>query len=504
MVFRRKNEHQAQLLSSNKIYEGLIENNDVFEKILEVFDFSFIYDEVEHLYCADNGRPAEDPVTLYKATLIQRLKGLSDPEMEYVARYDIRIKHFLGIAIQDYGFDYSTLSLFRKRLGPELFERIFQKILSQIVDLGIIKTPKKQFLDSMPVLAHAALPSVTCLIYQSIKNVVKRLDEDVKKQVYDKTELKDDKLFHYSKAHPLFKMEKAERETAFEKAVNRAIEVISFLEAQKHTSTELDLLKQILNENVDKENKLIRTKKAIKTLVDQDAKLGHKTKEDLIFGYKNHATVTGEGIITAVEVTSAAEKDDKQMDKIISKQEEVDLKPDEIDADSAYGYIETFKTAKGKGVKLNAPFRGLDEKELSMYELEYDTKTNTITCLNNICVKGTRKDGLFFEFPIRTCRKHCPRRNKCPLPSSKVIKLHPDHEIAREAITRQRQKAEEKKLAKEKGIKTKSRLIIENVFAYLEKLGGKKTPYTSLGQTTIHVLLVATMSNIMKTVRLMG
>jgi transposase len=220
MVFRRKDEHQAQLLSSNKIYEGLIENDDVFEKILEVFDFSFIYDEVEHLYCADNGRPAEDPVTLYKATLVQRLKGLSDPEMEYVARYDIRIKHFLGIPIQDYGFDYSTLSLFRKRLGPELFERIFQKILTQIVKLGIIKNPKQQFLDSMPVLAHAALPSVTCLTYQGIKNVLKKLDEGLKKQVYEKTELTDDKLFHYSKAHPLFRMEKAERESAFEKAVN--------------------------------------------------------------------------------------------------------------------------------------------------------------------------------------------------------------------------------------------------------------------------------------------
>ena len=503
MVFRRKDEHQAQLLSSNKIYEGLIENDDVFEKILEVFDFSFIYDEVEHLYCEDNGRPAEDPVTLYKATLVQRLKGLSDPEMEYVARYDIRIKHFLGIPIQDYGFDYSTLSLFRKRLGPELFERIFQKILTQIVKLGIIKNPKQQFLDSMPVLAHAALPSVTCLLYQGIKNVVKSLNEELKKKVYEKAELTDDKLLHYSKAHPLFKMEKAERESAFEKAVNRAREIIYFLELQNYKSKEFDLLKQILNENVDVKNKLIQTERAIKTLVDQEAKLGHKTKENLIFGYKNHATVTEEGIVTAVEVTSAAEKDDKQVDKIISKQEEVNLKPDEMDADSAYGYIETFKTAKGLGVKLNAPFRGLDEKELSTYELEYDKKRNTLTCLNNISVEGYGKNRLRFEFPIRKCRD-CPRKNQCPLSASKRVELHKDHDIAREAIKRQRQKREEKRIAKEKGLKTKSRLIIENVFAYLEKLGGKKTPYVGLGRALTHVLLVVTMSNIMKTVRLLN
>lgn len=500
MVFRKIDVHQTMLLSSNKIYDFLIDSDDVFEKILKVFDFSFIYDEVKHLYCDDNGRPPYDPVRLYKATLIQRLKCLSDPEMEYVARYDIRIKHFIGIPIQDFGFDYSTLSKFRTRLGTELFEKIFQKILHQIVKLGIIKNPKQQYLDSMPVLAHAALPSVTCLVYQGVKNVVNGISEELKKKIYEKTELTDEKLFNYSKARPLFRMEDSEKKTAFEKAVNRARETIFFLESKDYESEELDLLKQIINENANSKNQLIQTEKSIKTLADKDAKLGHKTKEDLIFGYKNHAAVTEEGIITAVMVTSAADKDDKQTENIISKQEEVGLKPEEVDADSAYGYIETFKTAKSKGVKLNAPFRGLNEKELSVYELKYDKEANTLTCLNDICVKG---NGLKFTFPIRQCR-HCPRKDKCPLSASKITVLNEDHEIAREAIKNQRKKSEEKKVAKEQGIKQKSRLIIENVFAYLEKLGGKKTPYVGISKAAIHVLLVVTISNIMKTVRLLG
>jgi len=502
-VLRRQG-YQTKFLYSDDIYSRLIDKKSVLERINKEFDFSFINDEVKDLYCEDNGRPSKPPEVIYKATLIQRLKGLSDEEMERAAKYDIEIKHFLGIPIEDISFDYSTLSVFRKRLGEKRFERIFQKILTQIVKLGIIKNPNQQFLDSMPVLAHAALPSVTCLIYQGIKNVVGILDNRLKEQIYEKTELADEKLFHYSKAHPLFKLEGAERKKAFEKAVNRAREIIYFLESQNYTSREIELLKQILNENVDSKNNQIQTEKSMKTLIDKEAKLGHKTKEDLIFGYKNHAAVTEEGIVTAVHTTSAAERDDKQLDKIITKQEEVNLKPKEMDADSAYGFIETFKAAKGRKVKLSAPFRGLDEKELSAYELEYDEKTNTLTCLNNISVQGTGKDGLKFEFPIRTCRKYCPYRDKCPLSPSKVIKLHPDHEIARDAIKRQRQKTKEKKIAKEKGIKTKSRLIIENVFAYLEKLGGKKTPYVGLGKAAIHVLLVVTMSNIMKTVRLLG
>ena len=501
MVLRKKSGYQAKLLSSNSIYDGLIVEDDVFDRINAEFEFDFIYDKVEGVYCLDNGRPAYDPVILYKATLVQRLKGLSDPEMEYTARYDIRIKHFLGIPIEDFGFDYSTLSVFRTRLGPELFESIFNTILGQIVKLGIIKNPKKQFIDSMPVLAHAALPSVTSLIYQGISGVVHNTDEKTKQRIYSKTGLTDDKVKYYSKARPLFKMDKSERETAFCKAVNRAKEILNMLESENIFDENTNMLKQILNENVDEQNNRIQTEKPVKTLVDKDAKLGHKTKEDLIFGYKNHATVTEEGIITAVVVTSAAEKDDKQLSEIIAKQEKLNLKAEIIDGDSGYGYIETFKTAKSNDVILNAPFRGLDEKELSIYELKYDRKHNTLTCLNNITVRGSGKDKLKFEFSIRKCRG-CPKKDRCQIAASKVATLHEDHEIAREAIARQRENSEEKKEAKQNGIKQKSRLIIENVFAYLTKLGGKKGIYTGIKKTLTQILLVATISNIMKTIRI--
>jgi IS5 family transposase len=501
MVLIRRSDYQAKLLSSNDIYDKLIIGNDIFEKINEQFDFNFIYDEVEELYCSNNGRPAYDPVILYKATLVQRLKKLSDPEMEYTARYDIRIKHFLGIPIEDYSFDYSTLSVFRTRLGPELFENIFNKILQQIVNLEIIKSSKQQFLDSMPVLAHAALPSVTSLIHQGISEVICDVDEKTKEEIYSKTGLTDDKIKFYSKARPLFKMEKVEREAAFNKAVNRAKEILLVTESKNIETENTLMLKQILNENIDDNNKKIQTEKQIRTLVDKDAKIGHKTKEDIIFGYKNHATVTPEGIITAVVVTSAAEKDDKQTKEIIQKQEKANLKAEEIEADSAYGYIETYKTAKEQGVTLNAPFRGLDEKELSTYELKYNNIKKTLTCLNNITVHGYGPERLKFEFPIRRCRT-CKHKDKCQLSASKRVILHKNHDIAREAIERQRKKTEEKKEAKEKGIKQASRTIVENVFAYLTKLGGKKTPYIGYKKTLIHILLVTTMSNIMKTVRI--
>lgn len=499
----RKRVIKREPISADEIYERLIDKDSELEKINEHFDFDFIYDEVRDAYCPDNGRPGHDPVVLIKALLIQRLRGLSDPAMERVARYDIEIKHFLGIPVEDMSFDYSTLSRFRTRLGVGRFRALFNKVLQQLVEKDLLSDKDRQAIDSQEIIAHAALPSVTSLIYQGIKEGVKGLDRRLTKKLFRQTGLSDEKLEYYSKPRPLFRPDNERaKKKYFEKAVSRAVQVVEVLEKNQIKGEGLELLKQILYENLDKNGNRKQTPKSIKTLVDKDAKLGSKTKDKKIFGYKKHATVTKSGIITAIEVTPASEKDDKQLKPILKQQKKNKVLAKELDGDSAYGYIETFKTAKGNGVKLNAPFRGLSEEELSVYELEYDKKKNTLTCLNNITIQGRGKDGLFFEFPLKTCWR-CPKADKCPIAASKRTRFHKDHQIARDAIKRQRELTQQNKLAKEKGEKPFSRLIIENVFAFLEKLGGKKTPFIGLVKTTIYALLVATLSNLLKGVRIL-
>ena len=53
-------------------YHRIARNGKRVEKYI---DFSFIYDEVKHLYCEDNGRPSIDPVVLFKLVFIQTLDG---------------------------------------------------------------------------------------------------------------------------------------------------------------------------------------------------------------------------------------------------------------------------------------------------------------------------------------------------------------------------------------------------------------------------------------------
>jgi len=57
--------------------EALVPENHLLRKVGQVVDFSFIRDRVKHLYSEDNGRPALDPVVLFKLLLLGICTGFA-------------------------------------------------------------------------------------------------------------------------------------------------------------------------------------------------------------------------------------------------------------------------------------------------------------------------------------------------------------------------------------------------------------------------------------------
>ncbi|TNH24827.1 transposase, partial [Testudinibacter sp. TR-2022] len=56
--------------------EQLVPKDHLVRKIDQAIDFEFIRDEVAHLYCHNNGRPAIDPVRLFKMMLLGYIFGI--------------------------------------------------------------------------------------------------------------------------------------------------------------------------------------------------------------------------------------------------------------------------------------------------------------------------------------------------------------------------------------------------------------------------------------------
>lgn len=489
---------------SREVYDKLIDPESDLCMIKNEFDFSFIYDEIKQFYCLDNGRNSIDGIIALKAIFVQKYCGLRDRQLERKAKYDIEIKHFLDIEVDEEAFDFTTIWKFKKMLGEGKVEDIFNNILQQIKSKGIVKSFKRQAIDTIPILAAAALPSITCLIYQAIKGVCNNVEDDVLKEIFAETELTKEKLNQYSKARPLFKSEENEKIKAFQKSAKRGFQVLDIVHKNQLKSEEINLLEEILQDNViqrkDNEHRRKFTEHTKKSLVDKDATLGHKTKEDVIYGYKAGISVTPEGIITSYETTAMSHRDDEHLVPILEKQEKNNVKCEEADADSAFGFIQNYVDAERKGVLLHAPLRDFDPEKLSVYDFKYDKEKQELTCTNNITIKGRYSSALSFEFPLKQCRV-CPKVDVCPLARSKVATLNKNHDVARRAITRQREDKEFDKQNREKGIKNFKRLVVENVFAFLEKLGVKETPAFSLKMTKVHVGLVVTLSNMIKTVR---
>jgi transposase len=133
----KKPEAQQQELELVSI-EALVPEKHLLRKIDRAVDFSFIHGRVKHLYCEDNGRPALEPVVLFKLLLLGYLYGVrSERQLMREVEVNVAYRWFLGLRLRDKVPDASTLSQNRRRRFSE--STIYQEIFDEIVELAIKK-----------------------------------------------------------------------------------------------------------------------------------------------------------------------------------------------------------------------------------------------------------------------------------------------------------------------------------------------------------------------------
>jgi len=112
--------------------EELVPKDHLLRKIDKVIDFDFIRDKVKDLYCADNGRPAIDPVVLFKILFLGYLFGIrSERQLVRELQANVAYRWFIGFGLTDKIPDASTFSQNRRRRFTE--STIYQEIFDEIV-----------------------------------------------------------------------------------------------------------------------------------------------------------------------------------------------------------------------------------------------------------------------------------------------------------------------------------------------------------------------------------
>jgi transposase len=116
--------------------ESLVPEDHLLRKIERAIDLEFIRERVRHLYCEDNGRPALDPVVLFKLLLIGYLFGIrSERQLMREVQCNAAYRWYLGLKLSNRVPDASTLSQNRRRRFRD--SDVYQKLFDEIVELAM-------------------------------------------------------------------------------------------------------------------------------------------------------------------------------------------------------------------------------------------------------------------------------------------------------------------------------------------------------------------------------
>lgn len=130
-------QHELEMVT----LESLVPADHLLRKIDAAVDFEFIRTKVAHLYCADNGRPALDPVVMFKLLFIGYLFGVrSERQLMREVQVNVAYRWFAGFRLTDKVPDASTFSQNRRRRYTDttVYQEIFDEIVQQAIGHGMV------------------------------------------------------------------------------------------------------------------------------------------------------------------------------------------------------------------------------------------------------------------------------------------------------------------------------------------------------------------------------
>ena len=379
-----KSREQIQMLS----LDNLVPKDHLVRKLEAALDWSFIYDMVEDKYSEDVGRPSIDPVVLIKLPVIQYMFGLRSMRQTIrEAEVNNAYRWFLGLDIQDpiphfstYGKNYS-----RRFKDTDLFERIFQHILSECFKAGLVDA-SVVFVDSTHVKARA--------------NSKKYHDEAAKEQTiwYEKELLEE--------------IQK-DREAHGKKPLKEA-EILSDDDEQEPPKPSGS---GKANRNTSKKKQARRKKeKHVKvSSSDPDSGWFRKGEHKNVFAYNVQTACDANGVILGYSVHPGNENDGRTFPAVLEKIEPLNVKV--VVGDTAYKTPAIAHLLKGKGMRLLSTYSRPKTKDgfFAKHEYVYDEYYDCYICPNNqiLSYSTTNRDGYREYKSCGSICEGCPYLAQC-------------------------------------------------------------------------------------------
>jgi hypothetical protein len=479
------------------------------------------------LYCADNGRPAIEPVVAAGVTLLQTMEKLPDRLAAAAVRLNLGWKYALDLEVDYAGFDPSSLSNFRTRLAEHEEERLaFDAVLDGVREAGLVKRRARQRLDSTHVLGLVSAMSRLDVVWQTLRGAAEALRKAAGELALEGwgrlVEL-------YVETEPDWRgLAKKELAAKFQAAGRDAHALLSWLDAHSSPLRELEavaLLRRVFGEQFElgpdgPARREAEPSGAVKNPHDPDAQWSTKDKEGkkAWVGYKAQILETvpeedepkpkgepTEQFITEITTTEAIASDLDGMARALDAQAGAGQEPPpELYVDAGYVTDDTLAEAKAEGRELVGPARPCPHKEgmLPADAFDVDLAARRATCpagkASTQCshIHDAGQGTTYWRFEWGAQCDDCPLRPRCTKSRAgrRILAVGEHHDLLQ---------------ARRRAMKTPEfqrrmhrRNAIEGTVSELVRLGLRRTRYRGLPKTRLHDYLVGAACNIGRWLRL--
>ena len=443
-----------------------IPEDHLLRKVSQVIDLSFVRALVADKY-SHTGQPSIDPEVIFKMMLIGYLYGItSERRLAEDISLNMGYMWFIGYDLDEPTPNHSVLSKARSRYGKEAFEQFFQRILEQCVKAGLVKG-EKVYMDSTYIQANASRDSI--VPRQDAVEPLLSSKEYVEK-VFAENPVEADKPEEVKEQKP------PEKPNNIESKGNRDLRDCNPLSNKTHFS------------KTDPECSIV----------------SHKSPTlPVKLAYKEHFTVDEhKRVITAVKVTPGAISDEALLPTLL-KEQPCPVK--EVCADTKYGTYDNYKYLYERGITPTIPpwlpSGTSTPGRIDKREYTYDSKTDTYICPSG---KKLTRGKNPVSYPTFTkylshkedCR-NCALSNKCLRDNKRnrrTIYRHMDDVFKERAMEHLLTDAAQETMRKRK-------VYAEWVNAESKTRHGlRRAMFRGLEQTTIQVMMTASVQNLKRLV----
>lgn len=394
-------------LSIYSILYNKVPESHILKLINKAVDFSFINKILEKSYCKYYGRPAKEPELMVKLLILQYLYNLSDERVIEDASLNLAYLCFLGINPEEDLPHPSLLAKFRvHKLQDITLDEIIIETINQCIEKGIIKGSGISIdathteANTFKATPERVMKRLANKIFKAVSEENGEVPETINQEIPKYKEIED------------HKEAKATMKAYLEETMAKVEENIE-IENSPKTKEIIENAKEIL-----KDPKFIE-QRGVRSIVDQEARVGHKSKTNNFFGYKTEFIITTEDrIITAVRVNNGAYVDGTQFNELIELTQKSGVPIEEVFGDKAYFKKSILDKIKEIAAKAYIPVSEMAYK-IDEQRFGYNKDSDEWFCDqgNNTVRKKHRKkesgkETYKYYFEKEKC-KNCTQREDC-------------------------------------------------------------------------------------------